>query len=209
MRFARDERLAMAGLMAETGPGAPTLCEGWTVRDLLAHLLLRDRRPDAAAGILIKRFAAHTEKVQQKIAAGDFAELLGKLRNPPWWSPLSYALLDEPVNLTEMFVHHEDVRRVRQNWNPRQLSNETQQALWKAVSFRAKLALKRFPASIRLESPGFGSIQAGAGGPEKATLSGAPGELLLFVFGRQQHARVTVEAPAPLADRLSRSRLGI
>ena len=44
-RYAFAERLALADLMAEVGPDAPTLCGGWTTRDLAAHLLLRERRP--------------------------------------------------------------------------------------------------------------------------------------------------------------------
>ncbi len=39
--------------MRAVGPDAPTLCGDWTTRDLAAHLVLRERRPDAAAGILI------------------------------------------------------------------------------------------------------------------------------------------------------------
>src|SRR5688572_25102306 len=118
-RYALAERLALADLMAEVGPDAPTLCGDWTVRGLLAHLLLRERRLDAAAGILIKRLAGRTERVQREIAAGDFDALLAQLRKPPWFSPAGLAPLDELVNLSEMFVHHEDVRRAPPGWLPR------------------------------------------------------------------------------------------
>ena len=36
--MAQRERQQLADLMASVGPDAPTLCEGWTVRDLAAHL---------------------------------------------------------------------------------------------------------------------------------------------------------------------------
>jgi len=39
-------------LLDKTGPDAPTLCSGWTTGDLAAHLVLREHRPDAAAGVL-------------------------------------------------------------------------------------------------------------------------------------------------------------
>jgi uncharacterized protein (TIGR03083 family) len=50
--YSRDERLALCTLLDKTGPDAPTLCEGWNTGDLAAHLVLRERRPDAAAGVI-------------------------------------------------------------------------------------------------------------------------------------------------------------
>jgi hypothetical protein len=40
-------------------------------------------------------------------------------------------------------------------------------------------------------------------------LSGDPGELLLFLFGRQRAARVDVTGPEDLVNRLSRARFGV
>jgi uncharacterized protein (TIGR03085 family) len=208
-RLARDERLALAALMAKTGPEAPTLCGNWTVRDLLAHLILRERRPDAALGILVKRFAGRTAKVQRQIASQDFAGLLEDLRHPPPWNPLAYPPLDETVNLTEMFVHLEDVRRASPTWTPRQLSHNIQTALWKMVHRRARLALRRFPFRVHIESPGFGVVFGGKASSDVVTLSGEPGELLLFLFGRQAHSAATVDGPPELTDRLLQARLGM
>ena len=42
---------------SRTGPDAPTLCGDWTVRDLLAHLLVRERSPLGAAGIQVASLA--------------------------------------------------------------------------------------------------------------------------------------------------------
>jgi uncharacterized protein (TIGR03083 family) len=39
--LAQEERNELCDLMLETGPDAPTLCEGWTTRDLAAHLVIR------------------------------------------------------------------------------------------------------------------------------------------------------------------------
>jgi uncharacterized protein (TIGR03085 family) len=205
-RYAFAERLALAGQMERVGPDAPTLCGDWTVRDLLAHLLLRDRRPDAAVGILMKRFAARTGHVQRGIAAGDFAGLLVALRRPPWWSPVSNVLLDELTNLTEMFVHHEDVRRAQPGWAPRDLPHGLEAALFTRVRAWARLTSRRFPATVRIEAPGFGSVGPADG---ELTLSGPPGELLLFLFGRQAHARAELSGPPEAAERLRRARLGI
>ena len=56
MSLASRERAALCDLFAEVGPDAPTLCAGWTTRDLAAHLLVRERRPWASAGIVVPRW---------------------------------------------------------------------------------------------------------------------------------------------------------
>ena len=107
--------------MRGVGPDAPTLCEGWKTRDLAAHLVIREYRPDAAPGILIPFFASHTAKVQNKVAEQtDWDELVDKVASgPPVYSPLK--LLDPVANVAEMFIHHEDVRRAQSGWKPRVL----------------------------------------------------------------------------------------
>ena len=57
MRLAEDERADLADLLHVLTPGqweAPSLCAGWRVRDVVAHLLGYDEL-DAAA--LLRRFA--------------------------------------------------------------------------------------------------------------------------------------------------------
>jgi uncharacterized protein (TIGR03085 family) len=208
-RYAYAERIALVDLMAQVGPDAPTLCGSWTTRRLAAHLVLRERRPDAALGIVARRFAGRTEAVQDRIAAGDYAELLAKVRNPPWWSPVSNPLVHETVNLTEMFIHHEDVRRAGADWQPRTLTDGGYAgALWRQAQRQAKLSLRSYRATVLLDAPGHGRSRAGAGG-EVLTVSGEPGELLLFLSGRQAHSRAVVEGPQPAAERLTRARLGV
>jgi uncharacterized protein (TIGR03085 family) len=202
-RFALAERLALADLMARTGPDAPTLCGEWTVRDLAAHLVLRERRPDAAGGILLKRLAGHTARVQQKIAAREFSQLLAQVRKPAW-----PPFVDEAFNLSEMFVHQEDVRRTAPGWEPRALPSPLQDALWRQVRRRVPFVLRRFRAVVHVEAPGFGTATGGKGGP-RVYVRGEPGELLIFLFGRQTHSLATVDGDPTLADRLRRARLGV
>lgn len=207
-RYAFIERLAMADLMAQVGPDAPTLCGDWTARQLAAHVVLRERRPDAAIGIIARRFAGHTEKVLDSIADDDFPALLDRVRNPPWWSPVSNPLLHESTNLTEMFVHHEDVRRARPDWQPRALDDGLQAALWRQVQRQARLSLRRYRASVLVSAPGHGRFQSGRGGDALA-LDGPPSELCLFLTGRQAHSQVTVEGPVDSVERFRRARLGV
>ncbi|WP_089157192.1 TIGR03085 family metal-binding protein [Micromonospora sp. NBS 11-29] len=206
-RYARVEREALADLMLELGPDAPTVNEGWTTRDLAAHLLVRERRPDAAGGILLPPLRGYGEAVRRRVAAGPYADLVARVRRPPLWSPMSNPLTDELANGMEFFVHHEDVRRARSGWRPRELPAGQQEALWKRVALLARLALRRFPAEVLVQAPGRGEVRVGRGG-ERLRVVGAPGELVLFLTGRQRVARVQIDGPAERADRLRTAKLG-
>src|SRR5262245_36890414 len=103
MSFARDERAALCALLDKTGPGAPTLCEGWRTRDLAAHLVIRERRPDAAIGIIAAPMAGHTRRVQESLAnRTPFPQVVDMIRvGPPRLSVFSIPRVDELTNLVE------------------------------------------------------------------------------------------------------------
>lgn len=206
-RHARTERTALADLMVALGPDAPTLCEGWTTRDMAAHLVLRERRLDAAPGIAVRALRGHTEKVQRELARQPYPELVDKVRHPPWWSMAGLAALDRAVNTIEFFIHHEDVLRAQPGWKPRALPADLERALWQRVRGLARLTLRRVRAQVTLHAPGYGEAPAGAGGPA-VRISGGPGELLMFCTGRQRVARVQVTGPEELVTKLRRRRLG-
>ena len=206
--IARQERAALCDLFLEIGPDQPTLCTGWTTRDLAAHLVIRERRPDAAAGILLKPLAAWNERVRAATAARPYEEVVGLLRRPPLWSLGAVGPLDRATNTVEFFVHHEDVRRGQPDWQPRRLDPQTTRALWHSVRGLARLALRRFPASIEIHAPGSGDAPGGAGGPT-VRVTGEPGELVLFLTGRQRAARVEITGPEDVTQRLGRARLGL
>ncbi|MFI5492088.1 TIGR03085 family metal-binding protein [Actinoplanes sp. NPDC051859] len=189
--YARTERAQLADLLLQLGPDAPTMCEGWTTRDLAAHLVVRERRPDAMVGALVPPLAGHTEHVRQSAAARQYADVLHDVRNPPWWSPLSNPLTDELANTVEFFIHHEDVRRAQPDWAPRELVPGHQAAIWKAAKLTGRLTLRGFGKPVRVRAPGYGEFQVANGEPA-AVLTGDPGELALFLSGRQQVARVDV-----------------
>lgn len=207
-RFARAERHQLADLLLAKGPDAPTLNDGWTTRDLAAHLVIRERRPDAAAGILLKLVRGHSERVRAAVAAQPYPRLVDQVRQPPWWSPVSNPLTDETANLLEFFIHHEDVRRATPGWRPRQLPTDQQRAIWRRVPSLARLALRRFPGSVLVQAPDFGEANAGRVG-DRLRVVGPPGELALLLFGRQRVARVQLDGPAALVERLRAARLGI
>ena len=140
-RHARTERAALADLLLALGPDAPTINEGWAARDLAAHLVVRERRPDAAAGALLPPLRGHHARVQRSVAEQPFPELIAQLRRPPWWSPVSNPLADETANTIEFVVHHEDLRRAQPDWQPRDLPADLNAALWARLPLLARLTL--------------------------------------------------------------------
>ena len=207
-RFAHDERFALADSLIAAGPDAPTVCEGWQTRDLAAHIVLRERRPDAALGIMLKPLHGHLQHVQDKLAAEDYVTLVGKVRSPHTLSVLRIDAVEEAMNLTEFFIHHEDVRRGRPGWTPRELPADYEEALRNRVRGAAKLSARRFAGTIVVHTPGLEPFEVGAGG-ERLEVRGAPGELLLFFTGRQRVADVEVSGPGGLAAKLKVARLGL
>jgi uncharacterized protein (TIGR03085 family) len=204
--YAQLERASLAELFDRVGPGQPTLCEGWTTADLAAHLVVRERRPDAAVGVVVPPLAAYTDKVQRQVRDGaSWTDLVGKVRNGP---PLLLHLLDEPVNTLEYFVHHEDVRRAQPDWEPRSLEAGEDDALWKRLRPMSRLALRKVKDRVVLSAPGQQDISAGRG-PATVTVTGPPGEIVLFVFGRADAARVTLSGDPDAVERLRASGLGI
>jgi uncharacterized protein (TIGR03085 family) len=207
--FAREERQRLADLLLTVGPDQPTLCAGWTTRDLAAHLVVRERRPDAAAGVILPPLREHGERIRRATAARPFPEIVDDVRNPPWWSPVSNPLLDELTNTVEFFVHHEDVRRGVPGWQPRELTEEHGRAIWRAVQFTGKMALRRVRMPVRIrEANGYGQFTAG-GESAQVTVVAPAGELALFLSGRQRAARAEVEGPVEQVERLRTANLAV
>jgi uncharacterized protein (TIGR03085 family) len=207
--IASFERSALATLLDEVGPDAPTLCEGWTTRDLAAHLVVRERRGDAALGLALKPLAKHMESVQRSYAQHPYTELVAKVRGgAPIWSAFRWPGADRLLNTTEYFVHHEDVRRAQPGWEPRALPAAVQDGLWQAVKARAKLSFGGTDVGVTLARPGGETAVVSSGEP-MAVLTGEPAELLLYLFGRRDHARVHLSGPPEALDQLADAALDV
>ncbi|MGQ4614852.1 TIGR03085 family metal-binding protein [Nocardia sp. R7R-8] len=194
MTMAQRERRGLVEAMEAAGPDARTLCGAWTVRDLAAHLVVRERRPDAAPGILLKPLAGYLERVQAKAASKPFPDLLEQVRTgPPWWSPLRP--VDAVVNLSEMFVHHEDVRRAEPGWQPRELPAADEDHLWSVLCTMARMAYRTVPVTVELVTPDGRRTVARSASDDVVTLTGKPSELLLHAFGRDEVRLETAGSP--------------
>jgi uncharacterized protein (TIGR03085 family) len=199
--FARDERAALAAQLQESGPDAPTLCEGWQTGDLAAHLVLRERRPDAAAGIIGGPLAGYTKRVQEGLAARTpYRRLIELIRTgPPTASIFRVPGMDDRVNTVEFFVHHEDVRRAANGWQPRDLGAGLTDSLWQRLR-GTKLLFRRVPVGVELVRD---DLPANSGSPQVritaraktpvVTITGHPAELTLWAMGRTTAARVRID----------------
>jgi uncharacterized protein (TIGR03085 family) len=209
--YSRDERLALCALLEETGPDAPTLCEGWTTGDLAAHLVLRERRPDAAGGVTGGPLAGYTARVQQRIKERTpFPELVRLIRSgPPLLSVMALPGVEERVNAVEFFVHHEDVRRGAPGWEPRELSGGESDMLWHRLRL-ARFMLRKAPVGVELARD---DLLSSADGPAyritaknatpAVTVVGSPAELTLWVMGRTGAARVRMDGTDAAVTKLA------
>ena len=206
---ARTEREALCDLFLEVGPDVPTLCEGWTARDLATHLVLRDRRPDAVAGEVIKPLASHGEKVRAAEAERPWSEIVERVRSgPPKWNPTGLRPVEEFVNTIEYFVHHEDVRRARPGWTARTLSPDLEDALARPLERMGGLLTRKAKVGLVLEPEGREPIRLRKGEPT-VTLRGPLGELVLYIYGRKDVAQVTLDGPADAVARVRAAGFGI
>jgi uncharacterized protein (TIGR03085 family) len=193
--LAARERAGLADLLDALGPDAPTCCAGWTTAHLAAHLVVRERRPDAMPGLALEQLpaaralAARTHRIEDRLRASTpYAEVVARLRSgPPAWSPLRWPVLDGLVNTAEFAIHHEDARRAQPDWAPRPLDRADQDALWGA----AVLFARRTPGGAVLRRSDVPDVEKRVGGAARI-VEGEPLEVLLWASGRRDVARVKV-----------------
>lgn len=202
------ERDALCDLFLEVGPDAPTLCEGWTTADLAAHLVVRERRPVAAAGIVVGPLATVTERAMEDEKAKGYEATVARVRSGPPPGPYRYGPL-KAANLGEYFIHHEDVRRANGR-GPRPGLTALDDALWRSTRRTARLHLRRLRGTgAVLARSGTGERLVARSGEPAVTITGAPGELALFLSGRRSAAEVAVTGPEEAVAALASTRLGL
>lgn len=205
---AQRERLLLADLLESAGPDAPTLCEGWHTRDLAAHVVVRERRGDAAAGLLIPKLADRMNRVRGEYARKPYQELIRLIRTgPPRLSPFALKQVDEASNTVEFYVHTEDVRRAQPDWTPREIDPVFADALWSRLERAARMMGRRSPVGLVLRRPNGQTAVAHRGSPV-VTVTGEPSELILFASGRQAAAKVETEGEESAVAKARSAPLG-
>jgi uncharacterized protein (TIGR03085 family) len=203
------ERRELCDLFGDLGPDAPTLCEGWATHDLATHLAVRERRPQAAPGILLGGpFARLMERATEKMDAKGYDAVVELVRNGPPLGPFAVPGLRTLVNLNEYAVHHEDVRRAN-GLGPRTDRPDLQDGLWRILRRGAGLQLRtvRTRIATTVARPGGESTTIGKG--PAVILTGDPVELALYLSGRKGAAQVDVTGDGDAVALLQEASLGI
>jgi uncharacterized protein (TIGR03085 family) len=207
---ARTERLALCDLFVQLGPDAPTLLGEWSTRDLAAHLVMRERRPDAAPGVLVQALAGYSEHVRISETERPWTELVALVREgPPIWNPMRVPAIDTLVNSVEFFVHHEDVRRAQPTWAPRQLPADLVDALASSIHrMGAVLTRSARGTGLVLRPPDGDEVLVRRGDPTVA-IGGPLPEGVLYLYGRKDVARVSRDGPADAVARIESAPFGL
>ena len=213
MQFVEPSREVLAETLLAAGPGAPTLCEGWQTQDLAAHLYLREHNPRAGLGMVLKPWRKATEKAIAELALASstpaaFAELVEKFRaGPQKLSLFALKSVDHTANLTEFFIHTEDVRRASDRWAPRTLDAAYSGALWTELVKRAAILYRGVDLGIVLVNPA-GPRHVAKRAPVSVAIIGTPGELLMHANGRTGEALVSFEGQPDAVALLRTAELG-
>lgn len=212
--YAATERAALVAALRDVPADAPTLCAGWTAHDLAAHLVARERRPDSTPGLLFRALAGWTERVRAGFAQRSYPELVDLVASgPPWTSPFALPGVDAAANLTEHFVHTEDVRRAQPGWKPRDLAPGLQDEIWRSLKTRGRMLFRSAPVTLVLARPAVdgtpGERTTIAGKGPEVTLTGEPAELLLYAFGRREQALVDLSGPHEAVHAVRSMQLGV
>lgn len=187
LSIAQVERAQLCDLFDVVGPHHRTLCEGWTTHHLAAHLKVREGGP-----MDFVRNAVPGDKIVEDMVEKDaYEDLVAAVRRgPALVSLFSVPKLGEAMNTLEFFIHHEDVRRGEDGWQPRELPRWVEDRLWGQVVKTTKLTSIRSKRQLTLRRADTGAEELVSKGSGARVLTGLPSELVLYVAGRKSAAQV-------------------
>lgn len=207
LSLARRERHELCDLALTVGEDAPTLCGDWTVKDLVAHLLVRENRPWSAVGIVVPPLSGLTDRSMERMARKDFGVLVEKLRDPGL-TAFRLPPVEVAFNTLEYYVHHEDVRRAQPGWEPRSLSAADEGLLWKLVQVSGRMLARPVGVPLRVRRSDTGARATLLRGDDPVVITGLPSELALFLYGRDQVTGLSFDGPDDAVARVRDADLG-
>ena len=206
--LAQTERAALCDTALQVGEDQPTLCEGWDVKDLVVHLLVREGSL-GAVGIAVPSLESLTERASRRIGRGEFTVLVERLRKgPPRFSVYALPKADAMLNSLEYFVHHEDIRRAQPGWTARVLGDDVEKTLWEMAKTAGKGLTRKLPVGVTAENVTTGSRMTLSTGTSEVTVRGVPSEVIVYLFGRKSQADVELLGDDEAVAALSEASLG-
>src|SRR5439155_4759599 len=154
---------------------------------MAANVYVRERRPDAALGVLpLGPLSAYTNRVMAStLRSLGYDEILRRIRQVP--AHLRVGPLDAAINTVEYFVHTEDVRRP--NGMPaRDMPDDFERTIWNRLKRQGRLSFRRVDAQVTLVPTLGEPVTFGKGEPLE--VRGRPTELTMLAFNRKDTAKV-------------------
>lgn len=172
---------------------ASTLCKGWTVEDLAAHLASRERNPIGGIGLIVPGLHFLHDKRIEKTKAKGHAYILKKLSHYPWWMAAA-------LNTAEFYVHNEDILRGGLKMHRPVPGAEASEILWQALHglVRVKKDMVADLGNVQLRNSKTGAIITipNHHAMQDTVVSGPAGEVLLYFYGRRKAAKVSITKAA-------------
>ena len=113
------------------------------------------------------------------------------------------------VNTLEYFVHHEDLRRAQPGWTSRDLDRADESALWSAIRVFGRGLVRPAGVPVRIRRTDTGAEATLRRGADPAVLTGMPQEIVMFLYGRNQHRRLGFTGPDKHIEALRTAGLGL
>ncbi|MDO5723362.1 MAG: TIGR03085 family metal-binding protein [Flaviflexus sp.] len=213
MTMTQIERRRLIDRLAQLGPEAPTLCEGWRAQDLLAHLIRREIIPHAVIGSWMpSRIGEAASKMLSDLDEASWEEMLEMFASGrPSFSPLRIGAIDSVVNTLEYVIHTEDLNRAQTPPIIEAYSDEEQRHVFSRLGTMAQLIFARSPVTVRLNAGTFGTKEMliSKRNDSAVTILGEPVELALWSFGRDEAADVSFEGSEDDIEAMKASRMKI
>ena len=182
MDLAYEERVDLAAFLTTLTPqdwNAPSLCEKWTIKDVVAHVVSYEELTKLE---LVKRFAKGYVLHANEVGVREFAlmspqqliDFLSRHLRPQGLT----AVFDGMIGLVDGTIHHQDIRRAL--GRPRTVPVDRLQRILPLVPNNPRLGAGRRIRGLRLAATDI-DWQHGSG-PE---VNGTAEALLLAMTGRQ------------------------
>lgn len=198
--MAHAERTDLAAFLAELTPEQwhhPSLCAGWTVKDVVAHVVSYEEL--GVAGLL-KRFAKGRVVNANQVGVDEFAglspeELLAYLNRHLYPRGLT-ARLGGTIGFVDGIVHHQDIRRALDR--PRTIPADRLARVLPLIPGNPRLGAGRRIRGLRLRATDVDWTHG-----HGAEVTG-PGEALMMAMTGRPAALADLDGPgkAALAQRL-------
>lgn len=189
--FTKSERQFTANTLSKLTPSQwqdDSLCDGWTVEDVAAHLIVREGLI-APIGIVFHSLHKIHDYAIRRVESKGHEYIIARVRKCPWYMPAA-------VNVAEFYVHNEDILRGGLHMQRPIPAGESAVLLWSSLKgiarIRPKLVSDLGEVTLVNKQTGQELHVKAKDGNKSTTITGDPGELLLYFYGRRSAAKVTI-----------------